>query len=219
MVHIEQHLLNDIKPLRLASPVREVLDLMEELKYGHMPVLGKEEFMGLIGEDDLLEIEYEEGALSDYPHLVKPIFISHDTHIFEALKLCGRHQLSLLPVLEQGMYRGYISPLEISMELGRQITFDEPGSVIVLQMEVLDFSFSQIAQIVESEDAKITGILSFNGPGDKICVALKINQLDLSRIIKSFERYNYQMMEVYHQALFEDSDDRYLDSLFNYLNI
>ncbi|MDZ7846587.1 MAG: hypothetical protein U5L96_07365 [Owenweeksia sp.] len=53
---------------------------------------------------------------------------------------------------------------------------------------------------------------------DQLQITLKINQTDLGRILQSFERYNYNIIEVFHDSMFEDSlTDRY-QSFMKYLN-
>jgi hypothetical protein len=89
---------------------------------------------------------------------------------------------------EKGNYIGYVSPQELMWDLGQQVSFVERGGVVVLKVAVRDYHISQIAQIVESEDALILGLQLRSEGTDFLKVALKINQRDLSRIVKSFER-------------------------------
>ena len=218
---VSDHLLNDIKPLKLTEKVSDVLDLMEELKYGHLPIVEQGTYLGIVCDDDLLEVDRDNDELSMHSRLFKGYSINHSTHLFDALKVIGEGQLSLLPVVgEAGRYLGYLSPLEIIQDLGRQLTFTESGSVMVLQIPVRDYHLSQIAQIVEQEDARIIGFHLYESQeSDQLFLALKINQTDLSKIIKSFERFNYNIHQVFHESLFDNStSDRY-ESLMKYLNI
>jgi predicted transcriptional regulator len=217
---IASHILNDIKPLHPQEKVREVLDLMEELKYCHLPVLEEGKYLGLITEDDLLDIQEEEDRLEQHRHVLKPYQVLDSDHIFTAIKVIGEGNLTFLPVLnEEQKYLGYISPVELMWDLGRIVTFGDQGSVLVLTVPIRDYHISQIAQIVESEDALITGLHVRSAGNELLHIVVKINQTDISRIIKAFERYEYQIEEVYHQSIFDDTaSDRY-ESLMNYLNI
>jgi hypothetical protein len=52
-----------------------------------------------------------------------------------------------------------------------------------------------------------------------LLVTLKINQIDISRIIATFERFNYEIAAKYHQALaFDDVEQERLGLLFKYLS-
>jgi acetoin utilization protein AcuB len=217
---VANHILNDFKPLGTEEKVAEVLQGMEELKCSHLPVIADGQYLGLISEDDLHDIENEEDRLEDHLKVIKPYRVAADTHIYEAIRIIGEGNLTCLPVLDdQQQYIGYLSPQELMWDLGRHVSYAERGGVVVLQVPTRDYQISQISQIVESEDALIVGLqVHADGP-DFIRVAVKINQNDLTRIVKSFERYEYKVVELYHESLFDDTaSDRY-EGLMNYLNI
>ena len=222
-MNVAKHLLNDIKPLGLRTVVREVLDLMEELKFGHLPIVDETgHYLGVICEDDLLEIENEDDEITVHIRFIKPYFLISDQHVLDAVKLCSEAQLSLIPVVDKEQhYLGYISCLELIQDLGNMLSFKEEGGLLVLEIPSIDYQLSQITQIVESEDARIIGFLV--GTSDKnidtIEVNLKINQKDLGRIIKSFERYGYTIKQVFHTSIFDDSAEQRYELLMRYLNV
>ncbi len=223
MMKVSAHMLNDIKPFTLSETVESLLDVMQELKYTHLPLVDdKRRYVGLVCEDDLLEIGSGNQEIGRFLRLVKPYSISEDSNLFNAIRVIGEGNLSLLPVVsdEENQYRGYIPAIDIVQDLGRELTFVEPGSIMILKIPGLDYQLAQIAQIVESEDARVVGLHMMNDPeSDQLLVCLKINQPDLSRILSSFERYNYVVKEVYHQSLFDDGvQDRY-QAFMKYLNI
>jgi LEA14-like dessication related protein len=78
---------------------------------------------------------------------------------------------------------------------------------------------AQIGQIVESNDAKILSstILS-NASSTKLDVTLKINQEDLTSIIRTFERYDYVVKAAYQQGGGDEDLQWRYDVLMNYLN-
>lgn len=217
---VSEHLLNDIKPLQLSLNVGAALELMMDLRLSHLPVVHDNKYVGLLSEDDLLEIEVAGDSLERHQKLLKPYGLREDDHLFDAVRVLGEGQLSLLPVISaEGRYVGYIAPLDLLHDMGRELTFGELGSLIVLRVSVRDYHLSQLAQIVESEDARILGLHLLAEGHDFMRLVLKINQRDITRIIKSLERFEYQVLEVYHQSIFDDTaSDRY-ESLMKYLNI
>jgi acetoin utilization protein AcuB len=219
---VKDNILNDIVPIKMVDNVSSILSKMEELKFVHLPVTDEEQtFLGLINEDDLLEAENDSDPLSKHKHFLRAYSIPEKANLFEALKVVGLGNLSLLPVINDGQdYLGYLSPLEIIQDMGRQLTFTEPGSVLVLEIPTRDYQLSQIAQLVEAEDARIIGFhLTTSEQSDMLHLSLKINQKDLSTILKSFERYNYTILMVFHESLFDDTlADRY-ESFMNYLKV
>ncbi len=218
---VDNHLLNDLKPLADTDQVGVILDAMEELKFSHLPVVDQDRiYLGVVCEDDLLEVSEDGDTLGKHSHLLKSYSVARESNLFDAIKIIGEGNLSLLPVINQDKkYIGYLSTAEVLQDLGRDLTFSEAGGVIVLKIPVRDYQLTQIAQIVESEDARIIGVHLANASDpDELIVCLKTNQPDLSRIIKSFERYNYVITEVFHQSIFDESvADRY-EAFMKYIN-
>jgi hypothetical protein len=77
---------------------------------------------------------------------------------------------------------------------------------------------AQIAQIVESNNARILSsyIISSN-ESTKLDVTLKINQLELTPIIRTFERYDYVVKASYQDGKGDEDIQQRYDSLMNFL--
>ena len=77
---------------------------------------------------------------------------------------------------------------------------------------------SEIAQIVESDNAKILSSYIFSKiESTEIEITLKINQLDLTRIMRSFQRYDYTIKASYQTKLNDNDVQWRYDVLMNYL--
>lgn len=93
--------------------------------------------------------------------------------------------------------------------------------IIQLEMGSYDYSLSEIARIVEENDAKIVGLTVDTIPEDpgRIVVSILVNKADCTAIVKSFYRYNYNILNTFSSPE-ENSDllDRY-SLLMRYLNV
>jgi hypothetical protein len=77
---------------------------------------------------------------------------------------------------------------------------------------------AQIAQIVESNNAKILSSYIMSTPDStKLEVTLKINQAELGRIIRTFERYDYTIKASYQRSEENDDIQQRYDALMNFL--
>ena len=133
----------------------------------------------------------------------------------------SEHKISVLPVLDNSeQYLGCTSVFRLMNLIANTASIKEVGGIVVLEMNQIDYSLAQIAQIVESENAKIlSSFIMTSSDSTKIEVTLKISEIDLSRIIRSFERYDMVVKASFQRS--KDDDDlqfRY-DALINYLNI
>ena len=96
----------------------------------------------------------------------------------------------------------------------------ENGGIVVLEMAASDYSMAEISQIVESNDAKIlSSYIVASENSTTIEVTLKINNIELDRIIRTFERYDYIIKASYQKGEFEDDMQFRYDALMNYLKL
>ena len=79
---------------------------------------------------------------------------------------------------------------------------------------------AQIAQIVESNNAKIlSSYIMSPSDSSKLEVTLKINQIELDRIIRTFERYDYVIKASFQKSSGDEDVQFKYDALMNYLNL
>jgi hypothetical protein len=119
---------------------------------------------------------------------------------------------------ENEKYLGCTSVYHLLTVIANTGSIKETGGIIVLEVNSIDYSMAQIAQIVESNNAKIlSSYIMSSVDSTKLEVTLKINQVELSRIIRTFERYDYIIKESYQKSEGdEDIQNRY-DALMNFL--
>ena len=120
---------------------------------------------------------------------------------------------------ENERYLGCTNIFELMTSIANTSSMKEKGGILILEVNQLDYSMAQIGQIVESNDAKILSSTILSDPSStKLDVTLKINQEDLTSIIRTFERYDYVVKASFQNGVgTEDLQWRY-DVLMNYLN-
>ena len=194
---------------------------MEEFKVSHLPVLKNGNFVGLISETEILDRKDIERPLDVlFDHLSRP-YVLESAHVFEALAKMAEHRITVLPILDsQETYLGSTSVHKLMTVIANTGSIKETGGIVVLEMNRVDYSLVLISQIVESENAKILSSYIMSSPDSMMIeVTLKINQVELNRIIRSFERHEIQVKATFqHSADDDDLQFRY-DALMNYLNM
>jgi Mg/Co/Ni transporter MgtE len=130
--------------------------------------------------------------------------------------------LTLIPVVdEEHNYLGSITLSNVSAIFAQMMSLLEPGGIIILETTWNNYSASQISQIVEGNDARILSLFVTRiSQTDNIEVMLKLDKVDLSSVIQTFTRYDYQIAAVYmdDSALNDMYEDR-LGQFLRYLNI
>ena len=220
---IAQNLISEVVPsLRLNDSGQKALNLMEIFRISHLPVVDGKQLVGLISDKIIYDLNIIEKPVGEYvDHLLSP-HIHTTQHIYEVFSVISILKLSAVPVLDlHHNYCGVITVFDLAQNFADLVAVREPGGVIVLELNSIDYSLSQIAQIVEGNDAKILSFyISPEADSKLMNVTLKINVVDLSSIIQTFVRYDYNIKAVYmDESIIQNLyDDRY-DQLMKFMNV
>lgn len=212
---------NSIPPLKTSDSVQKALERMTEFKLYHMPIVNEVQFLGLLAEEELIEVKDSSQAIGSLALSLLNPFVYEDTHIYEVIRLFHQLQLSVVPVLD--LKKNYLGLITVNglLEYTSEIyAVKEYGGIIVLEIGNRNNSLAHMAQIVEADNAQILSSYVQSFPeSTKLEVTLKINKTDLSGIVSSFERYNYQVKAVFNTTMSDNgTEDRY-NSFMNYLNV
>ena len=139
--------------------------------------------------------------------MLQSFFVRGETNWLDILEAFARNEANLLPILnEKEEVVGYYDLTDIVTVFIDTPFFTDPGSILVVATGIKDYSFSQIAQIVESNNAKLIGGFITDTQNDIIQVTLKITAENYNEVVQTFRRYNYHI-------LFGNSDDQFLEDL------
>jgi acetoin utilization protein AcuB len=212
---------DEIPPLTHTDTGDIALRWMDEFKVSHLPVLKNGNFVGVISESDVLDkMDMDETLDVLFDHLPRPYVFEND-HIYEVLYKVSEHKISVVPILDKDeKYIGCTSVHQLLSMIATTGSIKESGAILVLEINQVDYSLAQIAQIVESNNARILSSYIMSSPDStKLEVTLKINKTELTSIIRTFERYDYVISASFQKGQFyDDIQDRY-DSLLNFLKM
>lgn len=196
------------------------LALMEDFKLKHLPLLSDGLYRCLVSERDLQAMPDPLVTIGD-PVLFAPS-VQENTHIHEALALITRYQLSLLPVVTMdGQYLGAITRDKLIDILSELCSAEVAGSVIVLEMMPQDYVLSDIARLVEANNAHVLNLLSYtDNETGRLHIIIKIDLEDASPVIRSFERFNYTVLYYFmEKGMVDDLLQQRMDELLHYMSI
>ncbi|MBN2683542.1 MAG: CBS domain-containing protein [Bacteroidales bacterium] len=220
---LASHLISDVIPaIKTSDSGKDALHWMEIFRVSHLPVVNDKNLLGVISDNDIYDLNNPEEPIGNHNlNLFNPYVFDYQ-HVYEVIEMVSRLKLTVVPVIDRRQdFLGVITLHDLMQSFAKITAIDNRGALIVLEMNINDYSLSEISQIVESNGAKIVS-LYVSTPQDtmKLEVTLKINQTEAVSILKTFERYNYTI-----KASFMDTNemedfykDRY-DSLMNFLNI
>lgn len=211
----------NIPRLRLQDSVGKALQLINDFRVSHLPVVSDDRFLGLISEEDLLDAEDEKLTIEVLQNHFLQAAVKQNVHFLNAVNSSIQFDSTVVPIVNhENELLGVITTNDLLKTLGNFAGAEEIGGIIVLEMERSQFAISEISRIVESNDCHI---LHLNSTIDintgMLTVTLHINKREVASIVSSFERYEYSVSYYYGTDKFEDEGDSNYKNLMHYLNI
>ena len=196
------------------------LELMDLYRVNHLAVVKNDFYLGVVSDKEVMNWNSSEEYIEEHlPNLASP-HVLFNQHLFDILEVLEQNNLSVVPVLnKKNQYQGVITNRKILYTIANSAAIQSRGGVIVLEMNNNDYSMTEIANIVESNDTKIlSSYVISSKESTKIELTLKLNKSDITSIIKDFERYEYKIKASYKEENKDiDFIDRY-EQLMKFLN-
>ena len=213
------YIINDIKPFEISSNISEVQTAFNQLTYSHVPVSKDGHYMGCISETDAHCFEGEK-IISDYQYALEVFHVTKQTNWLDILEAFALNACNIMPVLgENNAYLGYYELGDIMDFFNNTPFLNEAGGIVVVEKGSSDYSFSEICQIVETNDGKILGTFISKIENDMTQVTIKIGHTGMNAMVQTFRRYGYKIVSEHPEdKMLEDLKER-SDYLDRYLNI
>ena len=196
----------ETKPLKHSSLIADAQDLFMDFPYSHFPVTENDTYIGCVSKENT-ELVNSNSVINETRFYFERFFVRSTTIWLDVLEIFAKNESNLVPVLdEKNNYLGYYELEDVIRFFYETPFLKEEGAILVVEKETEQFSMSQVAQIIESNNAKILGFFISNVVEEKVEITVKINQSGLNDIIQTFRRYEYEIIS-------EHQDDSYLNSL------
>ena len=211
----------NIPRLQLQDNITKALRLITDYRVTHLPVVSDNNYLGLIGEDDLLDADDEKLTVEMLQEHFITTSIKENIHFLNAVNYSNQYETSIVPVVnDANELTGVITIVDLLKTLGDFSGANEIGGIIVLQMERSQFAISVISRIVESNDATILHLnTTTNADTGLLTVTLHLNKKETYAIVAAFERYEYDVMFHFSDEKFENNIEINYNHLMNYLDI
>lgn len=218
-MQLQHKLVTTLPTFSVEQSLSKVIDFFVETTYSHVAITQNNLFIGCLSENDLACLEPNE-PIEKFRYELEALQVNEDISWLDLLEKFARNEANLLPVLNQkGNVLGYYDLNEVIASFISTPFFTEPGGILVVEKGINDYSFSEIAQIVESNNTKLLGAFITNNLKDVIQVTLKISADNLNEVTQSFRRYNYSIVYGNKDDLFLEDLKARSDYLDKYLNV
>lgn len=218
-MNLSEYILNDIKPLSSTDKISDLQLLFNQLTYSHIPIKNQDGvYIGCVSENDVHCFKSTE-VISDITYSVEGFFVREETNWLDVLEAFAQNHANIMPVLSrENKYLGYYELNDVIGLFNETPFFAENGGILIVEKGVQDYSFSEISQIVESNDGKLLGAFISKIENDVAQITLKISNTSLNDVMQTFRRYSYNIVsgheeDTYLEGLKERSNylKKYLD--------
>jgi hypothetical protein len=219
-VQTANYILNDVKPLALNSSLNQLKEAFRKTTYSHVPVLDDKIYYGALNRSEFELIKDPDFKLQNHRGLLEPFYATDTMNWFEVLQYFTTYNTNLMPILNgKKEYVGYFE-LDDFLNLFKCTPFlHEEGVILVIAKNANDYSFSEISQIVESNNATLFGAFVSKVEDDSVQITLKLSLHDINNTLHSFRRYNYEIVNEFEKDKYIDELNQRSDYLQRYLNI
>tara|TARA_R110002050_G_scaffold179118_3_gene312416 strand:- start:57687 stop:58343 length:657 start_codon:yes stop_codon:yes gene_type:complete len=205
-MYIQSHLISTIPVFKLEDSMKKVVRFFKGTTYSHVAITEDDKFLGVIAENDMTEFDATK-TINDFRYNLESFFVHKETSWLDVLEAFARNETNIIPVVDENTHViGYYNLNDIVGIFIDTPFFTDPGGILVVSKGVKDYSFSEIAQIVESNNTKLLGGFITDMKNDVVEITIKIGTTNLNEVIQTFRRYNYTI-------LFGNNDDQFLEDL------
>lgn len=205
-MQIQNQIITTVPIFEVSETLEEVIQFFEETTFSHVAVTENGVYIGVLSENDLACFEPEK-KIEDFRYDLETFFVKKETAWLDVLEMFSRNEANVLPVLDEDqVIIGYYDLEDIVSTFIDTPFFREPGAILVIATGIKDYSFSEIAQIVESNNARLLGAFITDSQNDVVQITLKVESQNLNEVAQTFRRYNYTIV-------FGNSDDQFLEDL------
>ena len=211
-----QRILNmDLPVLALTDQVSRALEVMDEFKVIHLPVVEEDVYKGTVSEAQLLELDAS-ALIAEAP--LSEESIGMELHLYDVVARMGWSDVDVLPVVHEGLYRGAVDRAAVLRFLAKRAGWGFPGSTIVLELLPKDLSPGELFRIVEVDGAQVT---SYNVAAvensELLEVTFKVNTEEIESLLSSLQRHEYTVQTFYNAPELEDEMRARFDVFMKYL--
>jgi len=220
---IAEELVNEMIPaLSMKDNAEKAILWMGELRTNFLPVIEKGIFKGFVSEEIIFENNDLEKEIREIKLIAENCYVSRKQHYYDLIRLVKEFHIDLVAVVDDELnYIGVVTIEDIINALSQSSAIQNPGAIIILSINKIDYSLAEITRLVEENNVKVLSSYVKTDPQDsnKLLLTLKINELESSRVIATLERFGYNIVAQFLESEEQESHQDRLNLLLKYIDI
>lgn len=210
----------DAPILTLTTQVSEVIDFLDQQEYSHLAVVdSNNRWLGNLSTFLLYEVD-ETQQINDLLYQVESFFVYATDGLAKIADVFIQNKCNLLPVLNEDMQlKGMLPETALTAHLLQSTFLTEWGTTLIIENSTPSVSFSQVVQIVESNNTKLLGLLVLSTLENKTQLLLRLNQKNIEAIIHDLRRFDFTILSQHEEDMHQNKLIEHSNYLNKFLNI
>lgn len=213
---------NLIPPLKLTDKTGMALAWMEEIRTNVLPVVDQGKFLGLLRDEIIFDLNNPAKLISEVQLTNTACWVYSDKHIYDVLRVGAEQHSNLVAILGRDKnFIGVVTMEDSIAAFADSLSIQSQGSVLIMSMNMTDYSLAEIARIIETENTKILSSFITSDPLDdfKIKLTLKLDKPELRHIKATLERFGFKILGHYQEESGVSGEEDRIGNLLRFLDI
>ncbi len=216
---LSDYINNGYKPLDIHESVTVAQDFFVDSSFSHFPVMEEGIFVGNLSAEDVETFDFDKKIIN-YKYAFEGFFVKNSANWLDVLEDFAKNETTIMPVIdENNNYLGYYEIVDVIRFFNNTSFLKEPGNIVIIEKNTNEYSFSQIAQIIEGNNGKILGFFISDTTNNTVQITIKIAAGVMNEIIQTFRRYEYEIISNHEDDTFLNNLKDRSEYLERYLNI
>lgn len=215
-----KHIDLSIPALKLSDGLHVALDLMDEFKVLHLPVVDGKKYLGYVSENLILDSTVD--TVGELTLAGEKAFTTDKESIYDTIKKLTSYDITSIAVLTaDGLFSGVITLQSVFQSLAQLSSVRSMGGVFSVIVKQHDYSLAELSRILEANGYKVLSLELRTVENDalKIEVIIKVNSMNLSTAYATLERHGYTIGLNFGENTRDEDNAGRLDNLFNLLEL
>ena len=207
--------------LSMQDSIGNALQMMSDFHVSHLALADNEKYVGLVSEELLLQAPDGSKKINSIQNNLSLISVQPGEHFLKALQIAVGKKISVVPVVdEDNQLVGVVSYHELLQKASEFMNVNEPGGLIVLEMESNNYSVGEISRLVETSNAQVVQLNTVvDSQTGLLLVTIKLNKEEISEVVTTLQRHEYCVKYYFGEELYENELRFNYDNLMNYLKM
>jgi len=189
---------HNVNIINVNSTIVDAKTKLEQEQFNNFIIEDKSNFIGIIFRADLLNTD-ENLTFDDIRGKLHQVFLRENFTLFDWLKIISNFNISIFPIVadDEKTLIGSIDTKSVLKKFEHTGLNVESSIVLILSKASIEFSYSEVFQIAEANNAKIFGSYISNSNEEETEIVLNLYHMGLNELLQSYRRYEYDIIS-YH---------------------